>query len=72
MAKFLFPEYRSTETINLRWKDGLFLPVASMSGLERLAAEKRADDLFLVLLDRCNDQGRNTCDKPSAQTIVVH
>jgi RecA-family ATPase len=58
------------ETINLRWKDGLFLPVASMSGLDRLAAEKRADDLFLTLLDRCNGQNRNICDKPSAQTFA--
>jgi RecA-family ATPase len=58
------------ETINLRWKDGLFLPVDSMSGLDRLAAEKRAEDLFLTLLDRCNEQNRNTCDKPSAQTFA--
>jgi RecA-family ATPase len=58
------------ETINLRWKDGLFLPVASMSSFERLAADKRVEDLFLALLDRCNEQGRNTCDKPSAQTFA--
>jgi RecA-family ATPase len=58
------------ETINLRWKDGLFLPVAGTNNLEKLAAEKRADDLFLVLLDRFNEQGRNTCDKPSAQTFA--
>jgi hypothetical protein len=58
------------ETINLRWKDGLFPPVAGTSNLEKLAAEKRADDLFVVLLDRFNEQGRNTCDKPSAQTFA--
>lgn len=58
------------ETINLRWKNGLFLPVAGTSNLEKLAAEKHADDLFVVLLDRFNEQGRNTCDKPSAQTFA--
>jgi RecA-family ATPase len=58
------------ETINLRWNNGLFLPVAAMNNLDRLAAEKRAEDLFLALLDRCNEQGRNTCDKPSAQTYA--
>jgi RecA-family ATPase len=58
------------ETINLRWHNGLFLPVAGMNSLEKLAAEKRAEDLFLVLLDRFTEQGRNTCDKPSAQTFA--
>jgi len=54
------------ETINLRWKNGLFLPVAGMSNLERLASENRVDDLFLVLLDRCNGQGRKASEKLNA------
>ena len=58
------------ETINLRWKDGLFLPVAAMNSLDRLAADKRAEDLFLVLLDRCIGQGRNISDKHNAPSYA--
>jgi RecA-family ATPase len=54
------------ETIQLRWKDGLFLPVAGMNSMERLAIEHRAEELFLTLLDRCNGQGRNVSDKHNA------
>jgi RecA-family ATPase len=58
------------ETINLRWQNGLFLPVASMNSFERLAADKHADDLFLTLLDRFNSQGRNVSDKLNAPTYA--
>jgi RecA-family ATPase len=46
------------EVINVRWKDGVFVPVASMGNLDRLAAEQAADDLFLKLFDRFEGQGR--------------
>jgi hypothetical protein len=58
------------ETVAVRWKDGLFLPVAGVSSLERLAAEQKAEQLFLTLLDRFTRQGRNTCEKPSAPTYA--
>jgi RecA-family ATPase len=35
------------ETIVLRYQRGLFLPVAAMGSLDKLAAEQMADDLFL-------------------------
>lgn len=54
------------EIINLRWKDGLFLPVAGMGNLEKLWVEQ----LFLTLLNRFNGQGRNVCDKPSANNYA--
>ena len=58
------------ETVTVRWKDGLFLPVAGGSSLEKLAADQKAEQLFLTLLDRFNRQGRNTCEKPSAPTYA--
>jgi RecA-family ATPase len=58
------------ETVQVRWKDGLFLPVAGIGNLEKLAAEQRADQTFLTLLDRFNGQGRNTCEKSSAHNYA--
>jgi RecA-family ATPase len=58
------------ETVTLRWKDGLFLPVAGMSSLERMAREQRVADLFLTLLDRSIDQGRVVSDKKTANTFA--
>ena len=47
------------ETINLRWKNGLFLPVASIGNLEKLAAEQKADTIFLALLKLFAEQGQD-------------
>jgi RecA-family ATPase len=58
------------ETITLKWKDGLFLPVAGTTNLEKLATEQAAEQLFLALLDSFNQQGRNTSAKPSAPTYA--
>ena len=58
------------EKITLRWKAGLFLPVAGTGSLDKMAAEQRAEHLFLTLLDRFNDQGRNCSDKPNAPTYA--
>ena len=54
------------ETVTVRWKSGLFLPVASISNLEKLAAEQAADHLFLELLDRFEAEGRHTSHKKNA------
>jgi RecA-family ATPase len=58
------------ETINLRWNNGLFLPVHGVSNLDKLAAERRSDDMFVKLLDQFTRQGRNTSEKPSAPTYA--
>jgi RecA-family ATPase len=58
------------ETITLRWKDGLFLPVAAPGSLERLAREQKLDNLFLQLLDRFLEQGRNVSEKKTANTYA--
>ena len=58
------------ETIVLRYQRGLFLPEAGMSSLDKLAAEQRADDLFLTLLAQFEKQGRNVSDKPTANAYA--
>jgi RecA-family ATPase len=58
------------ETITVRWRDGVFVPVATMGTLDRVAAEKAADDLFLKLLERFRDQGRNVSDKKTANNYA--
>jgi RecA-family ATPase len=54
------------ETITVRWSNGLFVPVASMSSFERAAAERNAEDVFLSLLAEFTQRGCNTCAKPTA------
>jgi RecA-family ATPase len=61
---------RPGETITLKWNNGLFLPVGGISNLEKLAAEQKADQTFLALLNRFNGQGRNTCEKLNASTYA--
>ena len=58
------------ETIMLRWKAGLFLPIAGTGNLDKLAAQQRNEHLFLTLLNRFNGQGRNSSDKPNAPTYA--
>lgn len=58
------------ETINLRWKNGLFVPVSGVTNLEKLAAEQAAEHLFLNLLNRFNNQNRNVSDKPNANNYA--
>ena len=58
------------ETINLRWQNGMFLPVGGISNLDKLAAEQAAQRMFLDLLNRFNSQNRNLSDKSSANNYA--
>jgi RecA-family ATPase len=51
-----------TETIVLRWRDGVYVVEARKGTLEQLAAEAEIDHLFLTLLRRFTEQGRNVSD----------
>lgn len=55
------------DSIRLRFEGGIFvaddLPSDGDSG-EPSAADQRAEQLFLDLLDRFDEAGRNVCDKP--------
>ena len=53
-----------TDTIVLRWKDGVYIVEAGKGTLQRLAAEQAIDHLFMTLLRRFAGQGRNVTDKP--------
>ena len=54
------------EIIRLRWSNGVFRPLATPSSLERVAEDKKAEALFLDLLDRFNRQGQRTSPHPSS------
>jgi RecA-family ATPase len=58
------------ESIVLRYQRGLFLPEHGVSNLDKLAREAKADELFLGLLRRFNEQGRNVSDKQNAPTYA--
>jgi RecA-family ATPase len=45
--------------IDLEWKNGLFVPVHGPTGIDKLAADKKAEDVFIGLLKELSDQGRN-------------
>lgn len=58
------------ETINVRWENGVFVPVGGVTNLEKLAAEQAAQHLFLSLLSRFTSQGRKVSDKPNANNYA--
>jgi RecA-family ATPase len=60
----------SGDVIVLRYQRGLFLPVAKMGTLEKLAAEQAADRLFLELLDKFRAQGRNVSHLKTANAYA--
>jgi RecA-family ATPase len=49
--------------IDLEWKNGLFVPAQGATGLDKMATEARVDEVFLTILKRFNDQGRNAADR---------
>jgi len=54
----------------LRYRNGLFLPEGSMSSLDKVAREAKADDGFLDLFERFATEGRNVSDKPTANAYA--
>jgi RecA-family ATPase len=52
------------DSITLRWKDGVFVPEAKPGSLERIAADAKADETFMALLNQFNEQGRNVSHVP--------
>jgi hypothetical protein len=50
---------RPAASMVLRYKNGLFLPEAGMSTLDRIAREAKADDVFLDTLSAFTAAGRN-------------
>jgi len=54
-----------TETILLRWKNGVYVAEPGQGTFEQLAREAETNQLFLTLLRRFTAQGRNVSDKQS-------
>jgi RecA-family ATPase len=52
--------------IHLRWADGRFVLDKPASGLDKLAADAKADRAFLDLLQQITSEGRNVSPNPSA------
>ncbi|MGB6707446.1 MAG: hypothetical protein WBE94_20310, partial [Pseudolabrys sp.] len=51
------------QSIVLRYNNGLFLPVAGVSSLDKIAREASADGVFMDLLRRFAGQGQNVSNK---------
>lgn len=49
--------------VMLRFKNGIFVPEMRGGSTDPQVAEQRADEVFLNLLDRFGQAGRNVCDK---------
>lgn len=49
---------RTGGEITMTWKDGVFVPDAAETGLDRMALDNRAERVFLRLLDDFTKQGR--------------
>jgi RecA-family ATPase len=59
-----------SRSIALRWDQGVFKPVAGIGSVDQKAAENTADRLFVALLDRFNDQGRNVSEKSASKNYA--
>ena len=57
-------------SIALRWENGVYKPVASPGAIDKLAAERKAKELFLTLLGRFNGQGRNVSGNKAARNFA--
>jgi RecA-family ATPase len=51
--------------IDVEWKAGVFVRVNGPTGFSKLAAEQKADDIFLSLLARFEREGRDVSPNPS-------
>jgi RecA-family ATPase len=49
------------EVIKVRWREGVFVLEAASSSLEKLARDKKIDDIFVTLLERYTRQNQLLC-----------
>jgi RecA-family ATPase len=59
-----------SDSIVLRYQNGLFLPERSVSGLDKIAREAKAEETFLDLLKRFADEGRNLSHNANSRTYA--
>jgi RecA-family ATPase len=58
------------ESIVLRYRRGLFVPVAGMGSLDKLAQEHDDENAFLAALDQAEQQGRHVSDNINANNYA--
>jgi RecA-family ATPase len=58
------------ETVVVRYGNGLFLPVAGISGLDKIGRDAKADETFLDLLKRFAGEGRNVSEKATSNNYA--
>jgi RecA-family ATPase len=56
----------SGEVVRMVWRNGVFVPVATPSSMEKAAAERKVENLFLDLLDRLTAQGQTFSHQSSS------
>ncbi|MBR1301239.1 AAA family ATPase [Bradyrhizobium sp. AUGA SZCCT0042] len=54
-------------SIDLRWKNGVYVPVGGIGSVDKMVKEQTADSLFMALLNRFNHQGRNVSEKAASK-----
>ena len=59
-----------SENIVVRYQNGLFLPERGLSNLEKVAREAEAERIFIDLLKRFSDAGRNLSHKDSSPNFA--
>jgi RecA-family ATPase len=65
--RFLKNQYgRRGDTVVVRYQGGLFLPLPGINGLDKLAREAKAEEVFLELLSRFAREGRNAGEKANS------
>lgn len=52
--------------IDLEWKNGLFVPVQGLAGIDKIAADAKTGDFLMGTLKQRNDQSRTVSDKYGA------
>src|SRR5205085_8033201 len=57
-------------SIDLRWKNGVYVPVGGVGSVDKMVKEQTADRFFAALLDRFNHQGRNVSEKPASKNYA--
>jgi RecA-family ATPase len=55
-----------SESMILRWQNGLFLPELGINSLDQAAQETKTDEIFLTLLRRLTRENRFVSGKPSS------
>jgi RecA-family ATPase len=58
------------ETVVVRYRQGLFLPVPGVSSLEKVAQEQGDDERFLAALGQAEQQGRHVSDSINANNYA--